>query len=598
MYKPASFLRILLPFLPAIAIAYFIFKYGVNIPFWDQWGITPNLLIEDSKGQLTFQTLFAQANESRLFFPKLVFLELAKLTQWNTRAEMAITWLLALLVFANLYFLVCRTLKQLPAWGKTTVLLLMGLVVFSPMQFENWLWGIQMIVFVPILCISTCITLCYLGLRPWQKFLLCGLLCTISTFSYANGMVAWVVVYPIMVISTTWTLRSLFKPRWLLPGWLFLMAANLSLYFHNYQKPSYHPSFSYALTHPLEAIRYFLVFMGIPLGLLSSINFSLLMGLLLISLFAYCNWRIFRLIACRQNDLSFSLGWQVLGTYSLLSGLITASGRVGFGVSQAMSSRYTTFSIYLIVSLIGLVSILLTSQPLLIKSGHSSKPPPLKAKEYERFLILGGVILFLVVYGYTYRHSLNMIYSWGHLDRLNGKSCLLLINQVLDENCIATRSFPFPPNAVKPSIETIDQLGYVSPGLITTNVMEAVNGGAVTSLAPNNYGHFDTLERQGDSYIARGWAILPARPAPADAVVLAYKDPSTGQSVGFAITEQRIGRTDVAKELQTRQFHLSGWEETLDQTVLPESACDITAWAMDANQGEVFQIAGSHNICD
>ena len=597
MYKPASFLRILLPFLPAIAIAYFIFKYGVNVPFWDQWGPIAETLILDSQGQLTFQALLSQANESKPFFPKLVFLGLAKLTQWNTRAEMAITWLLALLVFANLYFLVNRTLKELSGWGKAIVLLLISFVVFSPVQVENWLWGIQMIVFVPILCISTCITLCYLELRPWQKFLLCGLLCTISTFSYANGMVAWVVVYPIMAISTTWTLRSLFKPRWLLPGWLFFMAANLSLYFYNYHKPSFHPSFSYALTHPLEAIHYFLVFMGVPLGLGIGVNFSTFWGLILVSLFVYCNWRLFQLIARKQIDFSSSLGWQTVGGYSLLSGLIATAGRAGFGVLQATSFRYTTFSSYLIVSLIGLISILLISQRLLIKPDQPSKQVPVKVKKYQKFLILGSLALFFIAYGQTYRHSFNKLYAWTHLDRLNGKSCLLFSNQVFDEKCFATHSFP-TPDLIRANIDGLDRLGYLSPGLITTNVMEAVNGGAVTTLAPEDYGYFDTLERQGDSYIARGWAILPARPAPADAVVLAYKDPSTGQSVGFAITEQRIERPDVAKELQTRPFHLSGWEETLDLAALPESACDITAWAMDANQGKVFQIAGSHNICD
>ena len=51
------------------------------------------------------------------------------------------------------------------------------------------------------------------------------------------------------------------------------------------------------------------------------------------------------------------IGWVMIGSYSIVSALITSFGRVGFGVENAFTSRYTTFSIYLIVAIIHLLPI-------------------------------------------------------------------------------------------------------------------------------------------------------------------------------------------------------------------------------------------------
>ena len=47
----------------------------------------------------------------------------------------------------------------------------------------------------------------------------------------------------------------------------------------------------------------------------------------------------------------------MIGFYSVVSALITSFGRVGWGVEGALSSKYTTFSIYIIISIIHLLPI-------------------------------------------------------------------------------------------------------------------------------------------------------------------------------------------------------------------------------------------------
>ena len=593
------YLIIILPFLPAIAIAIFIIKYGVNFPFSDQWDTPGRVLIEASRGELSFQSLIDQHNESRKFFPKLLFLGLAQLTHWNTKVEMVVSWLFGLLIFANLYNLVNLTLKELSGWRKSLVLLSICLLVFSPVQFGNWLWGIQLITFVPVLCILSCISLCYSKLRIWQKFYLCGLLCSVSTFSYANGMLAWVIVYPILAISNTWRLKSLFKHYWLLFGWSVLMFANLGLYFYNYYKPRHHPSFLYALGHPLQALQYFLAFVGTPLGWGLGLNFSIFIGLFLISLFAYCNWQLYHLILSKRIDLEKTLGWQLLGIYSLLSGLITTSGRVGFGVWQATSDRYTTFSIYLAVSLVGLSSILLLHRHLYVNTTSASMQTQVKSQKYQQ--VFGLILLAVILTSYTdtYGDAVDWM-ALTKLERLNGKGCLLFINEIPDEHCLQEKVHP-RADILRIKSNNFDQIEYLSPGLIDSNVMQALSATPPpdSTRKSTDYGYFELLEQQDKSaYLVQGWAVLPNRQSPADAVVLAYKEQSSNQDIGFAITAKRAIRPDIAKQLKGDQYQYAGWEKTIVASSIPESACEISAWALDANKAEVFQIAQVHNVCD
>src|SRR5205823_6120927 len=47
-------------------------------------------------GTLGVADFFAQHNEHRIFFPRLIFFALGRLTHWNIRTELWVVWLLAL----------------------------------------------------------------------------------------------------------------------------------------------------------------------------------------------------------------------------------------------------------------------------------------------------------------------------------------------------------------------------------------------------------------------------------------------------------------------------------------------------------------------
>src|SRR5438270_13475536 len=77
---------------PPLLIGLLILRDGVDVPFWDQWDGTAPLFEKMAAGTLGFADFFAQHNEHRILFPRLIFFGLGCLTHWNIRAELFVSW--------------------------------------------------------------------------------------------------------------------------------------------------------------------------------------------------------------------------------------------------------------------------------------------------------------------------------------------------------------------------------------------------------------------------------------------------------------------------------------------------------------------------
>ena len=91
----------ILALVPLAFLIWMVVQYAVAVPFWDQWELVP-LLEKTYHGELTFHDLWAQHNEHRIFFPKIIMLVLARLTGWNIHFELAVNIVLALGIFGVL----------------------------------------------------------------------------------------------------------------------------------------------------------------------------------------------------------------------------------------------------------------------------------------------------------------------------------------------------------------------------------------------------------------------------------------------------------------------------------------------------------------
>ena len=255
---------LLLALLPALYQLFAVIHYGVDLPFMDDWAIAP-MLVRFNEGTLTVGDLFRQQVEHRQFFPNMVFVALGWLTDWDVRYAMLCSFLLALLVFFSIRSLGESTLIEFSARWRNAILILAALLVFSPKQYDNWLFGIQLVYYVPVACVTACLVI---ARRRWNrrlKFFLCACLSVVSAFSSANGMLCWIITLP----ALTWSDAD-DKPsgeRSLLVGaWVVITVLSGAFYFYSYHKPASSPSIELALEMPLKALLYFATLLGAPLG--------------------------------------------------------------------------------------------------------------------------------------------------------------------------------------------------------------------------------------------------------------------------------------------------------------------------------------------
>lgn len=559
--------------IPAIILGLLVLKYGVNVPYMDQWYTPVHVLVKVSQGNLSFSDLIEQHNESRIFFPRLLFIGLAYLTDWNVRYEMLVTFMLACIVSYNICYLSRVTVgSNLKKW--LILAFISNLLIFSPMQWENWLWGIQLIVFVPIACITTCMVIAYSRLSNLTKLIGCILLSTLSTFSYANGILCWIIVFPVLYLSLTSFPDKLNKQKWFVLVWIAAFALNAILYFYNYKKPASHPSFLEPVAHPLKSLSYFLSFVGAPLGF-GNLLAGQILGALLLLLFCFACLYLLKYWQNLSLVLRLNI-WLMIGAYTIISGLITTIGRVGFGIEQSLSSRYTTFSVYLTISVIYSVAIILEYLQ----------------QEYQielfilRFLAALGVIVLLGLHLLSFAHGIHLM-AESNRNRLYGKSCLLFINIVKEKECLRQKIYP-NLEYLEQKANQINKMDFLEPNLLTHTTIEYID-------SENNNGWFEKIDKGSMSteYIASGWITVAENQKQADAVILTYEN-QDGKHIVFAVAKVGSRSSDVFHGLNEDVSRKVQWHKLFSIDNVPvSSGKKITAWAFDVNTSNAFKLQGN-----
>jgi hypothetical protein len=284
-----------------------------------------------------------QHNEHRLFFPQLLMIGLALLDHWNSRVEMFVSLVIAIAAFVVLIKLARLTLirQARPAIGWTALLLVISLIWFSPMQWENWLWGWQIQWFLNVLGVVTALyafTRMSQGAKSLRWLLVMLVAIVLAQFSLGNGTILW----PVLLAGLLY--RRIAWRRLLLVAASGLAATGL-YYFHYAQTDK--SSELLALHHPLNFVHYELLYFGSPLSFMHKT--AMLSSLICLAAFLLLQGYLLR----KKRELfTANLAWICLGWYVIGSGLITGLARLGFGVNESLSSRYITISSLLVISLL------------------------------------------------------------------------------------------------------------------------------------------------------------------------------------------------------------------------------------------------------
>lgn len=327
--------------LPLLILIVLVVLFAVNVPFWDQWEL-PVILQKYNEGTLGFSDFVAQHNEHRLLFPRLIMVGLAVVSGWNVNLEVVTSVVLAAVGMFFLYKILARSISKLSI--RLVALGLLSLVFFSPLQQENWLWGWQIQWYLCILGLIVAVWALYAWQsQPWKRVIVAALAAVVATYSLASGMFVWLVCLPLL-----WFVPEL--RRWVLP-WLAMMAVGVGLHYVGYVDPAYHPSKTLFLDQPVQFVKYVTVYLVHPVivDFLWSFKMAVLyFGAILAGLMYIYKYH-------RRELVTNLLPWLCLGLYGVMAAASTGISRLGFGLEQAYSSRYTTLSQFLLLAFIVLL---------------------------------------------------------------------------------------------------------------------------------------------------------------------------------------------------------------------------------------------------
>lgn len=563
--------------IPAAFIVLLILRYAIPIPMLDDWEMVP-LVMKAHTGGLTFADLFAQQQESRTFLPKLVFIALSFGKYWDARAEMILSVLLCCLTALGLYRLLRKA--GLPAFAATIVFLLSALLIFSPAQHELWLLASGFPSFVPGLCVVWGINVVTGSGSISKRFWICAVLALCASFTLSNGLLAWGLTFPLLLFIEPERTGK----RWL-AFWLIATGVCATLYFWHFHAQPDLPAFGPKRTL-LEYWQYIAAFLGSGFGRAGNehpLGTSVAIGTALLLSYAAALVDV----VIRRRDRAHRariIPWLALGGYSIGSGCLAALGRIGWGVAQALESRYVAYSLFLGIAIIVLGAIYSIE---FLKTSAANRP---------RRLIGFAVAVFLVGGCFTVE-SLCAFDSVGFFRIRSAAARLgygaILLSPALDSSRII-QAVNYPrPDFVKTNAESMDRLRLLRTGLVRTCEIAKMRHADVDEQIAAGWCDGITTGIDGQR-TAWGWAAFPAKNRPADSVLLAYAN-ERGEWIAFALSNAVLNRPDVARVLQSSEQIWCGWQVMFSVNSLPRHA-EISAWALDAKDAKLYRLKAQERM--
>jgi hypothetical protein len=555
---------------PMVRLTWMVCHYGVEVPTLDDWEMA-ELIVKAHNGQLAFADLFAQQQEGRTILPKLIFVLSAARGHWDVRDQMMISVVCCWLTAAGILLLLRRSSLNLAALAISFWLI--AITVFSPAQFELWIFASGFPSFLPGLFIVAGLVAIGTNLATRWKFLICAGLAVASSFSLPHGLLAWGLTFPALFM-----VQSVRRWRSWLAAWLIACAICSAGYFWGYHKPVDLPTFAPAAS-AIDYARFLLEFLGG--GLAYSLKDSpetsaAIFGAVQLVLFFAA--LIYSLPRLRDRVfMSRTIPWIALGSYAIGSAILACLGRVGYGARYALASRYVTFSLFLTIAVIALAAIIVTE---IATAGRSTR---LRALIFATWSLL--VLSYLVPYKICAANTRFFLRALSAKDRL-AHAAVLFSPAIDTSEVIKKTAYPGDARPVVVNADALDRLKLLRPPLVRTNHLNVLSHESADG--KNASGSCDAVAPL-DARLTRatGWAVLSAKGRPADCVALAYQVPPDSEWTIFAISDSFEMRPAIVKRFRSMDQLWSGWTATFPATAIPAGA-KLSFWAVDADEPKLY----------
>ena len=187
-----------------------------------------------------------------------------------------------------------------------------------------------------------------------KKLFIISLLSIISTFSYANGMIMWILVNPLLFnrfINPRYRLSFKYSVIYTFIGLIFII-----LYFKDYSHPNSHPDIVSGLSDPFRMLHFFAILIWSPFAiswskyLLSTAILSFCLLLLILHYRSYLKDLFLKKLHLNR----FQCAMFMILIYGLVTCASIAFGRCGFGLKFALSEQYPSYAIWVHLPIFGL----------------------------------------------------------------------------------------------------------------------------------------------------------------------------------------------------------------------------------------------------
>lgn len=249
--------------------------------------------------------------------------------------------------------------------------------------------------------------------------------------------------------------------------------------------------------------------------------------------------------------------------------------RIHSGPAHAIDSRYTTVAVVLVISLIGLVAAVIDHD----------------RRWFGKSAIIGMAVGILLIL-----YAINVPFEMRYLRmsksfREQGKAALEFSAVLdLDQMCRAALLIREDADTLARCLNVLDRLKLLDPPRRQTAVV--VDAEDRPKRATDEYGLFEGVgSANGDVLIASGWSYLPAEGMPPAGVVLAYRIGADWKA--FALSGVTESRPDLKPKYGSHGYLNAGWRLAVPRNALPPGEQEISAWAVEAENGRTYRLPES-----
>lgn len=567
----------------SLAILLNTIRYGVNVPFWDEWSWVAELR-DFHHGTKSWLDLLTASSGEHLVATQILYVALAwHITAMNLRTVMMLNWSVALGFCILSAWLTARELgyRSIIPW---VVLGASGFLVFNPAAYQLWLWAFPPVYVIPYFLLVIGVLVIQSRLGHGTKLLAAGLLAIAGTFTGGNGLLLWLVLPALFCRYHGVRALKTCRAHGIAFGALLCIvaAAYFVLVSGAYKSPAPPGTCSGA-----AIAWFFLAYTGNLVSLSLSPHPVFLaqgLGVLLIALFSAALYYEFHLAASLARR-RVALIWALVGGLSLFSGVPVAFMRCSFGPSYPLeASRYALASAFFPIAVVVLSAMALED---LTSDGR------LRLKPYSLVLSLLSVVAFIALSArYQQTQRAEALVQNTRFSELEGKVAALALTEV---SLPAYRQiFPREDHAeFASSVEFLNRKGWLHPPLWGRDFVRSLPAGEDDQRA----GYLDKAEFGKTGLELTGWAYLPDRRERAHGVIItASAAGETPKIVGVTFTSQP--RPDVYAAVRGPDAFATGWTISIPRDRLPAGAAHviIRCYGYDAETGRAHLLPHPRDI--